>query len=54
MGLSVRDLSVVYCGGLLHDVGKIGVSDGLLNKPGALLPEERELVHSHVRGLDTT
>ena len=49
MGLSVRDLSVVYCGGLLHDVGKIGVSDGLLNKPGALLPEERELVHSHVR-----
>jgi putative nucleotidyltransferase with HDIG domain len=49
MGLSARDLSVVYCGGLLHDVGKIGVSDGLLNKPGLLLPEERELVHSHVR-----
>jgi putative nucleotidyltransferase with HDIG domain len=49
LGLSVRNLGVVYCGGLLHDVGKIGVSDGVLNKPGMLLPEERALVHSHVR-----
>jgi len=36
-------------GGLLHDVGKIGVSDGVLNKPGRLLPEEMELMKSHVR-----
>lgn len=49
LGLSDRGLGVVYCGGLLHDVGKIGVSDGVLNKPGILLPEERALVHSHVR-----
>jgi putative nucleotidyltransferase with HDIG domain len=49
LGLSEQSLGVVYCGGLLHDVGKIGVSDGVLNKPGALLPEERALVHSHVR-----
>lgn len=49
LGLSERDLGVVFCGGLLHDVGKIGVSDGVLNKPGPLLPEERALVHSHVR-----
>ncbi|HTE20536.1 MAG TPA: HD domain-containing phosphohydrolase, partial [Armatimonadota bacterium] len=28
---------------------KIAVSDGVLNKPGPLLPEERELVRSHVR-----
>ncbi|HEX7239458.1 MAG TPA: HD domain-containing phosphohydrolase, partial [Longimicrobiaceae bacterium] len=34
---------------LLHDVGKIGVSDGVLNKPGPLLPEERELMRAHVR-----
>jgi putative nucleotidyltransferase with HDIG domain len=49
LGLPERSLGVVYCGGLLHDVGKIGVSDGVLNKPGILLPEERSLVHSHVR-----
>jgi putative nucleotidyltransferase with HDIG domain len=49
LGLPERSLGVVYCGGLLHDVGKIGVSDGVLNKPGTLLPEERALVHSHVR-----
>ena len=34
---------------LLHDVGKIGVSDGVLNKPGPLLAEERQLVEAHVR-----
>ena len=36
-------------GGLLHDVGKVGVSDGVLNKPGKLLPEEWTLMQSHVR-----
>ena len=30
-------------------MGKIGVSDGVLHKPGPLLPEEVELVRSHVR-----
>ena len=34
---------------LLHDIGKIGVSDGVLNKPGPLIPEERKLVEAHVR-----
>jgi putative nucleotidyltransferase with HDIG domain len=34
---------------LLHDVGKIGVSDGILNKPGPLLPEEVEVVRAHAR-----
>jgi putative nucleotidyltransferase with HDIG domain len=49
LALPPRDRSVVFCAGLMHDVGKIGVSDGVLNKPGDLLPEERELVRSHVR-----
>lgn len=49
MKLSDHEQSVVYYTALLHDVGKIAVSDGLLNKPGQLLPEERELVRSHAR-----
>ena len=47
--LSPYDKSVVCYAALLHDVGKIGVSDGVLNKPGPLLPEEVELVRAHVR-----
>lgn len=47
--LSQNQQSVTWYAALLHDVGKIGVSDSILNKPGALLPEESELVRSHVR-----
>ncbi|MBV9852170.1 MAG: HD domain-containing protein [Armatimonadetes bacterium] len=49
LGLSEYDRSIVSYAALLHDIGKIGVSDGVLNKPGPLLPEERALVRSHVR-----
>lgn len=49
LSLGEQDKSLVCYGALLHDVGKIGVSDGVLNKPGPLLPEERDLVRAHVR-----
>ncbi len=49
LNLSDLERSVVSYAALLHDIGKIGVSDGLLNKPGPLTPEERELVRAHVR-----
>ncbi len=49
LDLSNEDRSVVCYAALLHDVGKIGVSDGVLNKPGPLLPEERDLMRAHVR-----
>jgi HD-GYP domain-containing protein (c-di-GMP phosphodiesterase class II) len=49
MELASHELAVVCYSALLHDVGKIGVSDGVLNKPGPLLPEEVELVRAHVR-----
>ncbi len=49
MGLPPHERALVCYGALLHDVGKIGVSDGVLNKPGPLLPEEVNLVRAHVR-----
>ena len=49
MSLSEEQRRVTCYAALLHDVGKIGVSDGVLNKPGPLLPEERLLVQAHVR-----
>ena len=34
-------------GGYLHDVGKITIPDAILNKPGALTPEERAVIETH-------
>ena len=37
----------------LHDVGKIGISDAILNKPGRLTPEEFDIMKTHVQiGVD--
>lgn len=47
--ISEADRSIVCFAALLHDIGKIGVSDGILHKVGRLLPEERDLIRSHVR-----
>ncbi len=40
VGIGEPDLTVVERGALLHDIGKIGVRDGVLRKPGPLSPEE--------------
>jgi ribonuclease P protein subunit RPR2 len=42
----VEDTSV-ECGFLLHDVGKIGISDRILQKVGPLSPEERRVMEQH-------
>jgi len=42
------ELSNLYLAGLLHDVGKIGVEDHVLKKPGPLTPAEYRHVMSHV------
>jgi HD-GYP domain-containing protein (c-di-GMP phosphodiesterase class II) len=39
---------LLYLAGLLHDVGKIGVSDQVLNKPGKLTPAEFDQIKAHV------
>ncbi|MGZ4257488.1 MAG: HD domain-containing phosphohydrolase [Gaiellaceae bacterium] len=41
-----EDPSVQY-GFMLHDVGKIGIPDGILQKPGALTKPERSLMETH-------
>jgi HD-GYP domain-containing protein (c-di-GMP phosphodiesterase class II) len=47
MGLPESAVNDLYLGGLLHDIGKIGVRDDVLGKPGPLTPEERLLVQQH-------
>lgn len=47
MGLSEREQELVHLCGLVHDVGKIGLSAGLLEKPGALSLEERRQMERH-------
>ena len=49
MGLDDKTRETVCLAALLHDIGKICISDGLLNKPGPLMPEEREVVRAHAR-----
>jgi HD-GYP domain-containing protein (c-di-GMP phosphodiesterase class II) len=46
-GLGPDRLRWLTQGALLHDIGKIGVPDHILNKPGALTPEEREWIEQH-------
>jgi HD-GYP domain-containing protein (c-di-GMP phosphodiesterase class II) len=48
LGLEADELGDIYLAGLLHDVGKIGIKDSVLQKPGPLTPEEREHIQQHV------
>jgi putative nucleotidyltransferase with HDIG domain len=48
IGLSDADMLLMASGGLLHDVGKIGISPRLLNKPGRLAADEMNVMRGHV------
>lgn len=47
LALSDHDLDLLHRGGLLHDVGKVGIPSALLDKPGKLEPGEYEIIKRH-------
>jgi putative nucleotidyltransferase with HDIG domain len=47
MGRGTQEQNLVHLCGLVHDIGKIGLPAGLLEKPGALTLEERRLMEDH-------
>ena len=47
MGMPEDELETLRMSALLHDVGKIGIDDSILKKPGALTDEEYEIMKTH-------
>jgi HD-GYP domain-containing protein (c-di-GMP phosphodiesterase class II) len=47
MGLKDEEVDKIRISAQLHDVGKIGIEDRILKKPGALTPEEFEIMKTH-------
>ena len=49
LGLTAAELKSLYWSGLLHDLGKIGVPEAILRKPGRLTSEEYKVMRRHAR-----
>ena len=47
LGMEDEDLRDIHVASLMHDVGKIGIDDKILQKPGKLTPEEFEVMKTH-------
>lgn len=47
-GMNEEAIQIVYEAGLLHDIGKIGIDESILNKPGQLSADEYEQMKKHV------
>src|SRR5712671_684657 len=47
LGLGWNDIDALRIGGLFHDIGKIGIPEAILYKPGPLNPEESKIVMEH-------
>ena len=48
IGLSPERCRIIYLAAPLHDIGKIGIADAILGKPGKLTPEELAIMREHV------
>jgi putative nucleotidyltransferase with HDIG domain len=47
LGLNQKQIDLIRKAGLLHDIGKLGISMEILTKPGRLTPEEYETIKTH-------
>lgn len=47
IGISPAEIKVIARGAFLHDIGKMAIPDDILRKPGALSPEEQEVMRDH-------
>lgn len=47
MGKTPQEMDEIYRMGLLHDIGKIGIPDEIINKPTQLTEAENEIMHTH-------
>jgi len=47
LGMSDEQIADIHVASLLHDVGKIGIHDNILQKPGQLTPDEFEVMKTH-------
>lgn len=47
LALTIKQLVVIHKGGLLHDIGKLGIPNQILDKPAKLSPKEFQIVQTH-------
>jgi len=47
LGLTEKDVVILQHAGMLHDIGKIGITEQILNKRGRLSDEEYQVIRSH-------
>ncbi len=47
MKLDQRQVELIECAAPMHDVGKVGIPDAVLHKPGPLTTEERRIIEQH-------
>ena len=49
LGLSLEEAEMLKLASPMHDIGKVGIPDEILNKPGKLTPEEFEIMKTHAQ-----
>jgi response regulator RpfG family c-di-GMP phosphodiesterase len=47
MNISQDQAQFIHWGVLLHDIGKLGIPEAIMHKPGPLTPQEREIINQH-------